>query len=60
VKIEPDMNNGLSKISAVDTLQIRGLDTQRLIKKLGKVSATKMAEILLAILALIEYEQESI
>src|SRR6476469_7404013 len=31
VKIMPDDRNGLSKPSAVDTLQLRGVDTQRFV-----------------------------
>jgi mRNA interferase MazF len=38
VRIAPDSSNGLSKISAVDTLQLRGMDQRRFIKKLGEVS----------------------
>jgi mRNA interferase MazF len=55
VKIEPDSTNGLSKVSAVDTLQLRGMDTQRFIQKIGIVSDTTMTEIALAIAAVIEY-----
>lgn len=35
VKIHPDKINGLGKASAVDVLQLRGLDTQRFIKRPG-------------------------
>lgn len=38
VKITPDQTNGLTKISSVDTLQLRGVDTQRFIHKMGLVS----------------------
>jgi mRNA interferase MazF len=34
VRIEPDSTNGLAKVSAVDTLQLRGVDIQRFIRKL--------------------------
>ncbi|QTA81461.1 Toxin-antitoxin system, toxin component, mRNA interferase PemK/MazF-like [Desulfonema limicola] len=34
VKVLPDSSNGLTKTSAVDTLQLRGLDKQRFIEKL--------------------------
>ena len=47
VRIDPDPNNGLTKPSAVDVLQLRGLDTQRFIQRLGEVSAAKMEEIVL-------------
>lgn len=55
VKLEPDTANGLSKTSAVDTLQLRGLDTERFIKRLGIVSAVIMAEIATSIAMVIEY-----
>lgn len=56
VKIEPNINNGLTKVSAIDTLQLRGMDTQRLIRQVGKISESKMTEITLAIATLIEYQ----
>ena len=49
VRINPDSTNGLSKTSAIDTLQLRGMDTQRFVRKLGRVSPTILEEILLAI-----------
>lgn len=54
VKIEPDSENGLSKVSAVDALQLRGIDTQRFLDRLGAINEEKMEEILLAIAAVIE------
>lgn len=56
VKIEPDADNGLTKLSAVDALQLRGMDEQRFIRKLGNLSAEKMEEIVLAVAAVIEFE----
>lgn len=35
VKIEPDAENGLNKISTADCFQIRSISQERLIKKLG-------------------------
>ena len=55
VKISPTAENGLSKLSTVDTLQLRGIDTQRFIEKLGTVDEITMEEILLAIVAVIEF-----
>ena len=55
VRIDPDPTNGLTKPSAVDVLQARGMDTQRFIERLGEVSPDKLEEILLAIAAVIEY-----
>jgi len=56
VKIAPDRMNGLTKTSAVDTLQLRGVDTQRFVQKLGSVSPVLMRSIVVAIAAVIEYE----
>jgi mRNA interferase MazF len=56
VRIDPDPANGLTKTSAVDTLQVRGVDTTRLVERLGRVSADKMEEIAAAIAAVVEYQ----
>ncbi|ELR99603.1 type II toxin-antitoxin system PemK/MazF family toxin [Gloeocapsa sp. PCC 73106] len=56
VRIEPGAKNGLTKVSAIDTLQLRGMDTQRFIRKLGEISESQMTEITLAIVTLIEYQ----
>ncbi|HLP57188.1 MAG TPA: type II toxin-antitoxin system PemK/MazF family toxin [Candidatus Deferrimicrobium sp.] len=53
--IEPDNKNGLNKTSAVDTLQLRGVDTQRFVHKIGKVSPAIMKSITAAIAIVIEY-----
>ena len=55
VRIDPDPSNGLSKSSAADVLQCRGMDTQRFVTRLGEVSTDVLEEILLAIAAVIEY-----
>ena len=56
VQIEPDKEIGITKASAIDILQLRGMDLQRFIRKLGNISESKMAEITIAILTIIEYE----
>lgn len=55
VRIDPDSANGLTKTSAVDTLQLRGVDTSRFIKQLGRVSADKIEEIAATVAAVVEY-----
>ena len=55
IKIEPDTTNGLTKTSAIDILQIRGMDLQRFIQKLGNADLSKMQEISVAILTILEY-----
>ena len=56
VKVAPDSANGLTKVSAVDTLQLRGVDTQRFAQKLGSVSPSIMRSIVAALVAVIEYQ----
>jgi mRNA interferase MazF len=55
VRLDPDATNGLSKVSAVDTLQLRGMDRQRFIRKLGNTTPMQLEEIVLAVAAVIEY-----
>jgi len=55
IRLIPDAQNNLSKESAVDTLQLRGIDTLRFQRKLGQLSALQMEEITAAIAAVIEY-----
>ena len=45
VKLPPDDENGLAKTSAVDTLQLRGVDESRFVKKLGQVTPAAMRSI---------------
>lgn len=45
VRVTPDAINGLTKISAVDLLQIRGMDVRRFSTKLGAMSAPTMLRI---------------
>jgi mRNA interferase MazF len=55
VKLVPDASNGLTKTSAVDTLQLRGVDTQRFRDKLGALSVADMRSIVAAIAGVIEF-----
>ena len=55
VKVVPDSANGLTKTSAIDTLQLRGVDTQRFVQKLGSVSPAVMRSVAAAIAAVVEY-----
>jgi mRNA interferase MazF len=55
VRIDPDPTNGLTKVSAVDTLQLCGMDRQHFLCKLGDVAPATMEAIVLAIAAIIEY-----
>ena len=55
VKLEPNLTNGLTKSSVVDTLQLRGIDTLRFVRKLGEVSPEVMRAIVVAIAGVIQY-----
>jgi mRNA interferase MazF len=56
VKIESDPSIGIAKASAIDALQLRGMDLQRFIRKLGNIPKVTLTEITIAILTIIEYE----
>lgn len=56
IKIEPNITNGLNKISAIDALQLRGVDYQRFIRKLGYLDNNTMSLILTSIVSIIEAE----
>ena len=54
VKLEPSAANGLSKPSAVDALQLRGIDLRRFIRRLGCISDETLAAISIAVITVIE------
>ncbi len=56
VRLEPNIINGLTKPSVVDTLQLRGIDTLRFVRKIGEVSPPIMRLIVTAIATVIAYE----
>lgn len=56
VKIDPEPLNGLTKPSTVDTLQLRGVDLQRFVKPLGRMTAVQMDVIAAAIALVVEYQ----
>lgn len=45
VRISPTAENGLSKLSAVDTFQVRSVSQQRLIKQVGTLDNETIQEI---------------
>jgi mRNA interferase MazF len=45
VELVPNEQNGLSKPSGVDCFQCRSISTERVIKKLGKLSNFEMSEV---------------
>jgi mRNA interferase MazF len=57
IKIQPDSKNNLSKTSAIDALQIRGVDIQRFISpKMGDLSQDRIDEVSASIAAIIELQ----
>jgi mRNA interferase MazF len=55
VQVPPDKENGLSKLSAADTFQIRSVSTSRFVRKIGKLSQMNVDSIVAAIGLVIEY-----
>ncbi len=55
MRLDADRTNGLTKTSAVDTLQLRGVDVRRFVRKLGEVSPAVMLSVVTAIAAVVEY-----
>lgn len=54
VRIDPDNQNGLSKSSAADGLQIRSVSAQRLVKRVGLMSPLQVAQIVQAVLNVLQ------
>ncbi len=54
VKIDPEEQNGLSKTSAADALQIRSVSEQRLVKRLGTTTSFQVAQIVQAVLNVLQ------
>jgi len=55
----PRSLDGLNKASAIDTLQLRGMDLQRFIPKLGSVSELTMLEVMTSVAIIIECDCQS-
>ncbi|MDQ3004897.1 MAG: type II toxin-antitoxin system PemK/MazF family toxin [Chloroflexota bacterium] len=54
VRIDPDGNNGLSKSSASDGLQVRSVSQQRLIKRVGALTPFQVAQIVQAVVNVLQ------
>jgi mRNA interferase MazF len=54
VRIDPDDNNGLSKPSASDGLQVRSVSQQRLVKRLGMLNSIQLARIVQAVVHVLQ------
>jgi mRNA interferase MazF len=57
VCIEISQDNGLAKTSAADVLQMRSVDPQRFIQKIGVLSEADLIEVALAIALIVEYQE---
>lgn len=49
VKLKPNMQNGLDKLSAADAFQVKSLSTERFVKQLGVLSEEEIDDIVSAI-----------
>jgi mRNA interferase MazF len=56
VRLEPSPENGLDKSSAADAFQVRSVAQQRLIRRMGMLSAATMQEIARALAAVLSIE----
>jgi mRNA interferase MazF len=54
VRVDSNEQNGLSKPSAADALQIRSVLQQRLVKKLGILSPVQVAKIIQAVMTVLQ------
>lgn len=54
VKLTPDPDNNLKKLSTVDCFQIRSISTRRFISKIGTVSIEKLGQIKEAVKTVID------
>jgi mRNA interferase MazF len=54
VRLDPTAQNGLSKASAADALQVRSVSLDRFITRLGRVTQQELEEIVQAVAAVIE------
>jgi mRNA interferase MazF len=57
VSLNPTEENGLSKLSSADTLQLRSVDLRRFVQKLGFLSTPDLQEVIKAIAIVIEHDR---
>ena len=56
VRLEPDVQSGLEKLSAADAFQVRSVAQQRFVRRLGKLSDDTMRAITKALAAVLSLE----
>ena len=54
-KIDPTPQNGLSKTSSADSIQVKSVSEERFLKKLGEVSAAELENIVAAVALCVGY-----
>jgi mRNA interferase MazF len=59
VRIDPDAENKLSKPSAADAFRIRSISTERLVRRIGRISEAVEQEVLKAVCVVIGAEAQS-
>jgi mRNA interferase MazF len=59
VQIVASLDNGLDRESAGNVLQVRGLSTDRFVKRLGRVSNEVLQELLYGLIICTDYEPKS-
>ena len=57
-KIEPDKENGLTKVSSADSFQIRSVSQERFVKKIGTVPENIMEEIRIGLSKVLSIDSE--
>jgi mRNA interferase MazF len=55
VRIRPTRQNGLTKESCVDTMQVRGMSVERLSRRLGELSRDDIDEVATAVAVVVGY-----
>ncbi len=57
-RIEPDQKNGLTKVSAADSFQIRSVSQERFVRQIGTVSDTILDEIRIGLARVLSIDSE--
>ena len=57
-KLEPDRENGITKLSAADSFQVRSVSQERFIKQLGVVSEASMDQIRIGLAKVLSISSE--
>jgi mRNA interferase MazF len=58
IRVEPDSENRLAKVSAADTFQIRSVSQNRFVKQIGAVSGLILEEIRIGLAKVLSIDTE--